>query len=199
MVLAAATRVIALLRPADKPLHPDGSVFVGHLDRRGSTIPSGVAWLDERGRDEVVVRLSRAIGLAVRLPDIHGLAVRVPVSGEHGDLLFASTGWGRVGRFVLTLGRGPGSRPLTTLLPYVTSSGALVLGARASGSESYELFWATYDGPWQSFATLEITHQVTADPEISFDPVVNQIPGLAQYPTVVRLRERAYRLARRTR
>jgi hypothetical protein len=184
-------------------LHPDGVTLAGHLDRRGSAAASGVPWLDEAGRHDVMVRLSRAVGLPPPLPDIHGLAMRVQLGDRpgdaSGDLLFASTGWGRVGRFVLTFGRGPGSRPLTTLLPYRTASGAVVLGARASGTDSYELFWAAYDGDWRSFAQLELTDRAAADVEISFDPVVNQIPGLAQYPTVVRLREPAYKRARQTR
>jgi hypothetical protein len=104
-----------------------------------------------------------------------------------------------VSRFVLAFGRGPHSRPATTLLPYRTVSGAVLLGARSTNPRSYEFSWARYDGPWQSFATLHIDDQLGADTGISFDPVINQIPGLAQYPAVVRLRERAYAHARRAR
>lgn len=198
-MLAAATRTLALLRPADKPLHPDGVVLVGRLDRQGSTTPTGVAWLDEPGHDEVVVRLSRAVGLPRSLPDIHGLAVRVPSAQGPGDLLLASTGWGRLGRFVLTFGRRPSSRPLTSLLPYRTDAGAVLIGARSVGNGTYELAWAPYDGDWVVFATLVVTEREAADQEVSFDAVLNQIPGLTQYPTVVRLREPAYGRARRSR
>ena len=197
--LAAATRTIALLRPSDKPLHPDGVVLVGHLDRHGSGVASGVTWMDEPGRDDVVVRLSRAVGLPKPLPDIHGLALRVPTADGPGDLLLASTGWGRLSRFALTFGRQPGSRPLTTLLPYRTDAGGVLLGARATGPGRYELFWAPYDGDWVAFATLVITEQKAADQGVSFDAVLNQIPGLSQYPTVVRLREPAYSRARGSR
>jgi hypothetical protein len=198
-VLAVATRTIALLRPAAKPLHPDGVVLVGRLERHGSTSPSGVAWLDEAGTDDVVVRLSRAVGLPEPLPDIHGLALRVPTGEGPGDLLLASTGWGRLGRFVLTFGQQPGSRPLSSLLPYSTPTGAVLLGARSVGPESYDLFWAPYDGEWVAFATLVITEQRAADQDVSFDAVLNQIPGLSQYPTIVRLREPAYGRARGSR
>jgi hypothetical protein len=198
-VLAVATRTIASLRPAEKPLHPDGVVRVGRIDRRGSAVPSGVAWIDDPGQDDVVVRLSRAVGLPKPLPDIHGLALRIPTAEGAGDLLLASTGWGRLGRFVLTFGRRPGSRPLTSLLPYRTASGPVLLGARAVGSGSYELFWAPYDGDWLVFATLTVTDQPAKTRELSFDPVLNQLPGLEQYPTVVRLREPAYGRARASR
>jgi hypothetical protein len=198
-VLAAATRTIAFLRPAEKPLHPEGVTLVGRLSRHGSDVTTGVAWLDDTGQDEVVVRLSRALGLPTVLPDIHGLALRVPVGEGHGDLLLASTGWGRLGRFVLAFGRRPETRPLTTLLPYRTAAGALVLGARAGGPGSYELSWAPYDGTWHRFATLEVSDRHAEDQDISFDPVLNQVTGLTQYPAVVRLREPSYLLARSSR
>ena len=201
--LAAATRVLALLRPAEKPLHPVGVTLVARLHRWGSDTATGVPWLDEPGRDDALVRLSRAVGLPAALPDIHGLALRVLRSEHRGDVLLASTGWGRVSRFVLTFGRRPESRPLTSLLPYRTPAGAVVLGARAigpeTGPEGFELSWAPYDGDWHPFATLELTGEPAADQEISFDPVLNQVDGLAQYPVVVRLREPSYRRARNSR
>ena len=97
--LAAATSGISALRPADKPLHPEGQTWAGRLTRAGSEEPTGVAWLDEPGEDEVLVRTSRAIGLPGPLPDIAGLAVRVRTdASRHGDLLLASTGWAPVAR-----------------------------------------------------------------------------------------------------
>jgi hypothetical protein len=202
-VLAAATRTIAALRPAPKPLHPSGEILRGRIHRQGSPTASGVPWLDDAGEDDVVVRLSRAIGLPEALPDIHGLALRVLSDGGPADLLLASTGWSRLGRFVLTFGREPESRPLTSLLPYRTARGPVVLGARALSASSYALSWSPAswsgaDGRWHEFGRLELSGEVS-DEHVSFDPVVNQLPGLAQYPFVVRLREPSYALARRSR
>jgi len=197
-LLALAARGLAALRPARKPLHPQGDLFSGRLLRRGSDERTGVAWLDEPGEDEVTVRLSRAIGLPRDLPDIHGLALRVHgVSG--GDLLFATTGRGRLSRFLLTASRHPRGRPLTTLLPYETDSGALVIGAVGVEAETYELSWARPAGEWHAFATLRLSTHHSGDPEISFDPVRHQLTGLRQYPAVERLREPAYLRARRSR
>ena len=198
-MLAAATRTVALLRPARKPLHPAGEILRGRVLRRGSDTTSGVPWLDEPGSDHVVVRLSRAIGLPQALPDIHGLALRLELPDGRADLLLASTGWGRLSRFVLTFGQEPESRPLTSLLPYRTASGPVLLGARASTPSSYELSWCSAGGSWRSFATLELTGETSSDEHVSFDPVLNQVPGLAQYPAVVRLREPSYLRARRSR
>jgi hypothetical protein len=195
-LLAGATRAVAALRPAAKPLHPRGETVTGRIHRYGSDPASGVPWLDEPGEDDAVVRLSRAIGLPAPLPDIHGLAIRVLTPEGGADLLLASTGWGRLTRFVLTASRDPSARPLTTLLPYRTARGPLLIGARVLGPESHTLAWAPPGGEWQEFGVLIRSNRQAGDQEISFDPVRRQLPGLEQYPAVVRLREPAYTRAR---
>jgi hypothetical protein len=196
-LLSAATSAVAALRPAPKPLHPRGEVVRGRLFRRGARPETGVAWLDAVGQDDVVVRRSRAIGLPSSVPDIHGLAIRVPLAeGGQGDILFATTGWGRFTRFLLTASRSPEGRPMTTLLPYETPSGALLLGAHAIGEETFELAVAPYDGEWTVFADLRLSSLPGEDQAISFDPVANRLPGLDQYEVVQRLREPAYQTAR---
>lgn len=203
--LGAAARTIALVRPAAKPLHPRGEVLTGRLRRAGTLSPTGVPWLDAASEDpegeEVLVRRSRAVGLPAPVPDIHGLAIRVPLPGggtPYGDLLLASTGLGLMSRFVLVPTRDPASRPLTTLLPYRSPVGPLVLGARPAGRDAFELSYAVGSRPFEVFAELELS-PTRADPLVSFDPVENGIPGLEQYGWVTRLREPAYALARRSR
>lgn len=196
-LLATATRTTSALRPAAKPLHPRGRVRQACLYRKGVEPMLGVEFLDAAGIDEVVIRESRAIGLPPALPDIHGLAIRVPnTDGSHGDLLFASTGRGRFSRFVLSASRSTYGRPMTTLLPYRTAAGPVVLGARAAGHETVELSCAVGDGPWHHFADLRLSGQDAGDADISFDPVQNRLPGLDQYGWVERLREPSYDEAR---
>lgn len=197
LLLAATASVMALVRRPAKPLHPRGDVCRGTLHRDGGG-DSGVPFLDTAGRDEVVVRRSRAAGLPRWLPDVHGLAIRVPVGDGHGDLLLATTGLGRVGRFVLTFARAPDSRPLTTLLPYRSPTGPLLLAAEALGPYRYRLSWAHGTGPWLVFGHL-VVEAGHGDGEITFDPVVNHLPGLAPYGWAALLREPAYRAARRGR
>lgn len=198
-VLAGAVRVVDAVRPAAKPLHPRGELVTGHLRRTGGQ-QTGAAWLDTAGSDEVLVRRSRAVGLPGPVPDIHGLAVRVPLEGgAHGDLLLATTGRGRISRFVLTAGRTPGSRPLTTLLPYRTPSGPRLIGAVAVDEHRYELAHASPGGRWHPFGDLVLSTTRGPDPLVSFDPVLNPLPGLDTYEWVRRLREPAYATARRTR
>jgi hypothetical protein len=200
-LLAGATGALASVRRASKPLHPEGEVLVGRIHRAGrsdETPRTGVAWLDEPGDDDVAVRRSRAIGLPQWLPDIHGLAVRVRTAAGEGDLLFATTGRGPVTRYVLTASR-QGQRPMTTLLPYETAIGPVLLGARLIGDECYELSWARASGSWHGFGVLRLSTGPGDDARISFDPIRRQLPGLRQYPAVVRLREPAYLRARRSR
>lgn len=196
-LLRAATAVAAA-RPARKPLHPRGDVFRGRLVREGLRHRTGVGWLDDPGEDEVLVRLSRAVGLPPALPDIHGLALRVPAPGGYGDVLLASTGAGRVTRFVLTVARRPGGRPMSSLLPYLTPSGAVLLGASEVGPGAWRLAVATPLGPWRPFASLVLAGDGEDDP-VSFDPVRHQVPGLEVPGWVSRLRAPSYRTARRSR
>jgi len=201
--LGVVFRTVGAVRPARKPLHPAGRVVSGRLRRDGSGPVTGVPFLDAPGDDHVLVRESRSVGLPGPLPDIQGLAVRVTnPDGSPGDLLLASTGWGRLARFVLTPSTTTYGRPMTTLFPYRSPQGALLLGARSDQPGTVELSYALGSGPWHRFAELTLsdhTEQDAGDPTVSYDPVLNQVPGLEQYPAVIRLREPAYRSARRSR
>ncbi len=171
----------------------------GRLDRRGTDEPSGVAWLDDVGSTDVLVRLSQAVGLPNWLPDIQGLALRIDPAGSPGDLLFATTGHGRLTRFLLTPSRHFG-RPMTTLLPYRTSAGPVLLGAERIDDTVFELSWATATGPWRLFADLSLLPDGDEDDSgLSFDPMLNLVPGLEPYEWVRRLREPSYLGARKSR
>ena len=197
-VLRTATGLVTA-RPASKPLHPCGAVVRGTLRRSGSDPAAGAAWLDEPGEDRVLVRRSRAVGLPSPVPDIHGLAIRVPVEGGwHGDLLLASTGLGKLTRFTLTAGRYPHARPMTTLLPYRTPAGPLLVAAVLRDERTVDLAWAVGAGGWHGFGELTLDEEPVdaADEPVSFDPVLNRLPGLEPYDWVRRLREPSYASAR---
>ena len=196
-LLAAGTRALGAARDSVKPLHPDGELRVATVTRMGGPVPSGVPWLDEPGTDEALVRVSRAVGVPAALPDIHGLAIRVAADHEPADLLLASTGSGPLTRFVLLASRSATRLPLTSLLPYRTDRGPIVLAARADSERSFELSWARPLGSWVPFGRLELGTPVVADEPVSFDPVLHVLPGLGHYGWVRRLREPSYRTARR--
>ncbi|GAB3075314.1 hypothetical protein [Nocardioides zeae] len=209
--LAAATRTIAALRPSAQPLHPAGTVVDGTLvttsaedDGRPTT---GVDLLDRRAELLVTARLSRAVGLPAPVPDIWGLALRLTAEGETGDVLMATTGWRGPLRFLLAPRREGGERPLTTLLPYRTPAGPILLGAWPTEGErgsAWTLSWARGLGTWHAFGRLELDRHVAddldgPDEQLELDPVLHQVPGLEQYPVLARLRLPSYRAARASR
>lgn len=199
---AGAFAVAGRVRPSPKPLHPRGAVQGATLTRFGLEQSVGVAWLDEPGSDTAVVRLSRSAGLPAPLPDVLGLALRVPTDAGHADLLFSTSGTGRLGRFVLAPARCPQLATYSTLVPYRTPRGPAVLIAVGSGDESariFELRVALGRGPWQTFGRLELDAAAREDADIAFDAVTNTVPGLGPYEWVRQLRAGAYRAARRSR
>ncbi|WGY00680.1 hypothetical protein QI633_19310 [Nocardioides sp. QY071] len=198
--LSTLTRGVAALRPPpEKPLHPEGKMYAGRLVRAGSDSPIGVPWIDQAGEDEVTVRVSRAVGLPGRVPDVQGLALRLREGPTgSGDLLLASTGWNPVTRHLL-LPAWSAHTPLTSLLPYRSPAGPLVIGAQPVDVRGYHLSWATVGREWHRFADLTLETALPPEDEVSFDPVVNPLPGLQQYSWVEQLREHSYATARRLR
>ncbi len=156
-----------------------------------------------RTRRGVDVRLSRAVGLPAAWPDVHGLAVRWYHQGRRQEILLSSCAPGRLGRFVLTARReSPGA--FTTLMPFATDAGAVVVGARlgrprSDGGLDVELLRSRGAGPWRPWGRLELYPTAATDaPEASrFDPVLHSPDGLRAYRWAAALRVPAYRAARR--
>jgi hypothetical protein len=185
-------------------LHPRGEVLPGLIGRHGAATRTGVPWLDEAGTDHVSVRFSRSLGLPPTSPDILGLALRIPADGgQFGDVLLATTGTGTLGRYVLLPARRHGRRAYTSLFPYRTGAGPLLLAAIPTdgSSRQFELSYSRLTGPWLSFGTLEVlqkTHRA-GDLDLSFDPVLNIVPGLETYNWTGQLRRFSYAASRRAR
>jgi hypothetical protein len=206
-VLGGAFGAVALMRRG-KPLHPKGVVLDAVLRRTGAGGRWESAWLDEPGADRGLTRLSRAVGLPAGVPDVLGLALTFGApGGPRHDLLLASTGLGRVGRFVLVPRRDPAGARYTSLFPYRSARGPVVLAAvpvplrrtGPAGSLVFRLLAARPRGRWREFGRLELTVRTGDEPDlpVRFDPILNPLPGLGWYPALARLREPAYAAARR--
>lgn len=201
-VLQGVFGLVGVLRPAAKPLHPSGRLRASVIERHGleGTAATGVEWIDRPGTTEALVRMSRATGLPESLPDIRGMAIRIPAAPDGpADLLLASTGLGRFSRFILVPSFAASGCAYSTLLPYRTDNGPILIAAcpDPADPDRFELACAAPRGPWRAFADLQLGRDIgTGDESLSFDPILHQLPRLDCYPWAAQLREGAYRAAR---
>lgn len=189
-------------------MHPRGTVLAARLTRLAGG-DSGAGYLDGSGQDaehdehDVLVRFSRSLGWGAPLPDVNGLAVRVPRPGDaehpYADVLMSTTGRGRWSRYSLvpTLHeRGPF---LGTLLPHRSPTGPVHLGAQAVGATTWELSWARPRETWRPYARLELDDVPGIDLALTFDAVRIGPPGLEVYGWHRAVRGPSYAAARRSR
>ncbi|MFT2753695.1 hypothetical protein [Clavibacter sp. Sh2088] len=219
-VLAGLVAAVRLVRQP-RPLHPHGVALTGTLTPVAGRAASGLAWLD--GLDAPLAmdaRFSRGGGLPPALPDVLGLALRIPgESGTTVDVLLASTGLSPVGRFLLGPRRAFSGARLTTLMPYRGTAGPVLVGvlvdvdpplpagaadlgrALATRAARMRLVHATPGGRWHVAARIELTHDAAGplDTATRADPVLAAPPGDTTYPWTRRLRAPGYRAARRGR
>ena len=202
VVLAAGLGLVAWAS-GRKPLHAVGRTWDAELRIDAPAAHLGVPLLVDRGVHPCTVRVSRAMSTRPGCWDVGGLAVRLPAAGTSGgaaDLLLATTGTGRVSRYVLRPVRWAASRSLTTLLPTRAGEHSLALLARPRGDEvvprEYELAASLDGGPWRAVGLLQLRLE-QADAAMRFDPIVNELAGTSPPAWVVAVREPAYRWARR--
>ena len=207
---------VARLR-SGKPMHPHGAVFSAVLERHGAgegRAAWGVPWLDEEATQRAVVRLSRGAGLPAPLPDLLGLAVRVPSqTGAPIDLLLSTTGRGAVTRLLPALRRDTAAFH-SSIMGYRSDAGTLRIAALpedddvpsepaplaaavARGGLSFTLAVARGRGPWVPFGRLTLGEAAgPLDPAIRFDAVLDPPPGLVPDGPLARMRAPAYAKAR---
>lgn len=102
--------------------HPHGVTFAGTLTLHDDNP------LPFEGAEPALVRFSRAAGLPPGLPDLYGLALKLPEAGQ--DLLLVTSGESAVTRHLLVPTKGFFRRPYSTVLPYELYGETIVLGAR---------------------------------------------------------------------
>jgi hypothetical protein len=196
-----------------KPMHPRGAVFEGVLERRGAMSPSGVAWFDAVATDAVLVRMSRGAGLPAPLPDLLGLAVRLPGGPEPVDLLLTTTGRGRLTRLV-PLPRRDAGAVYSSIMAYRSDAGPVRIAALPEQDDvpsdprplaavvdgpglTFTLAVARGLGAWRPFARLTLVATAEPlDPDVRFDAVLHPPPGLVADGPMARFRAPAYARAR---
>ncbi|MGY1830506.1 phosphodiesterase [Geodermatophilus sp. SYSU D01180] len=210
--LAAVPLGALARRRRGKPMHPRGAVVAAVLERTGVPGAWGVPWLEGPAREAAVVRLSRGAGLPAPLPDVLGLAVRLPDAGRPVDLLLSSTGSGRWTRF-LPVPRADAATTYSSIMGYRSAAGTLRLAAVPDGPEdlpsdpapaaaaapgtAFRLLVARGAGEWVPFARLTLGDPAgDLDPDLRFDAVRNPPPGLLADGPIARFRAPAYAAAR---
>jgi hypothetical protein len=161
---------------------------------------------------EVVVRLSRSLGLPEWVPEPYGLAIRFPDaygSGAHQDFLLVTSAAPPGGRHTLLPARGFCDLSYSTLLPYRLRGETVLIGARglapwpgpklgdlrerAIGNLEFELRIAGLTGEWKPVARLTLGERLPPEQteHLHFDPT-NSGGGLELVGLINRLRGPAY-------
>src|SRR5687768_7658726 len=115
--------------------HPFGESF----DARLTFERSADRWLPDvlaRPRQhDAIVRFSRAVGLPDGLPDLLGMAIKLPDlygTGWDQDWLMVTSGTDPVSRHLLLPARNLLGRPYSTILPYRRPGGSVTFAAKAT-------------------------------------------------------------------
>lgn len=177
-LLSSVTRSVGL--GGAEPWLRAGETLGARLFRHGTTPAVGVAWLDEPGVDEALVRLTCSGGRTGGSPTVTALALRLPrPDGSVGDLVLrapARTGRGPWGAAAAR--RTGHDTLLTTGAAYLSGSGLLTLAVRRCGIETFELSCLAGEGEWQHVGDLRVCARRTGlDPFVS-DPAAHPVPGL---------------------
>ncbi|MCP2623947.1 phosphodiesterase [Mycolicibacterium smegmatis] len=190
--------------------HPSGVLARGTLDR---TAPIGEGLPVRTG--DVVGRVSKGIGSPGSVPDIAGLAWRMPPETPDmlWDVLLASTLIGN--RFALWPATAWTDVTFASLMPYRFDGGLWWLRARLttpidgsglsvdavadqiqSGSVDFDIDQAAVGSGFRPLARLSL-HTVIEDEDVSFDPVLNTTAGVSLVPDwLAGVRRVAYRRSR---
>ena len=216
-VTAAGFGVASRLR-GTKAFHPEGVVHEAVVELTGSSdVPPGVDLLAKPARHDALIRFSRGVGLPSPLPDVMGMAIRLPDvhgPGRHQDLLMVTSGDGVLLHHLLLPAPGFMSLPYSSLLPYRDAEGGLFLvgaalrqrhrpapgadeydvlaRAAASGRPAFDLAVATLAGRLRPIGTVTLGRR--REPEANamrFNPF-NTGGGLQPTGFLQRLRDAAY-------
>jgi hypothetical protein len=194
--------------------HPVGVLAEGTLERlaaQGEGLPMASG--------EVLGRVSKGVGLPGAIPDIAGLAWRMPSqSSPHApwDVLLASSLGGGVGRVTLSPVTSWTNATLSSLMPFGFDGGVWWVRARLvtpidtaglrldtirsrirSTGLDFDIEQAAGTGPFLPLARLTLRHVVPDRNAVAFDPVLNTAPDVRLLPRwLTGFRRAAYRRSR---
>ncbi len=205
---AAAFAALSALR-GKRFFHPDGVSFEGTVTFHDDTP------LPFSGSHGAFTRLSRGMGLPDLVPDVLGLAIKVPDLGQ--DLLLVTSGEDTVTRHLLIPATGFFHRPYSSILPYELDGDLILFGARAdeslaslgdqqmndlsrhvaSGKVRFDLTWGKA-GTNEVTAFGSLVLERPYDDELVFNPFNSQT-GVCPAGALNRLRRETYRKSQEAR
>ena len=124
---------ISRLRGA-KSAHPRGAVYEAVLRVDGGAhVPPDATLLGTPAEHRAVVRFSRSLGLPPRLPDLFGIAVRLPDvhgRGRHQDLLMVTSVDAPLLHHIFVPVVDPQQAPYSCSLPYLAGDERFLVGVQ---------------------------------------------------------------------
>lgn len=193
--------------------HPSGVLVAGGLER---IAPAGEGLPVLSG--PVTGRISKGVGLSGAVPDIAGLAWKMPPhrpGDPPWDVLLASTGGG-LSRILLRPATSWTGATFSSLMPLGFGGGVWWIRARlttqlgvgglsldtisdqlARGTLDFEIEQAAGAGTFGPLARLSLREVLPPDLDIAFDPTVNSAPDVHLLPRwLTGFRRAAYRRSR---
>lgn len=192
-MLTTVFRLLAQVRHG-RAVHPRGVQTTGELSGAEAPFPAHAT---------VTVRLSKGAGTGRGLPDVLGIAMRVPAEEGDWDLLLSTTGTGRLTRLVPKFVRHWRHARLGTLAPYRYRGELVWFMAVPDGGEPptrFRIHASGTDAEWRRVADLTLRPRDRTAAPVAFDPVLNRPAGMELAPRwFAALREQAYEGSRRGR
>ena len=117
-----------------KAAHPVGAVYEAVLRVDGGAhVPSAATLLAAPGEHRAIVRFSRSLGLPRRLPDLFGVAIRLPEvhgRGRHQDLLMVTSVDAPLLHHIFIPVVDPQQAPYSCSLPYRAGDERFLVGVQ---------------------------------------------------------------------
>jgi hypothetical protein len=201
-VAAATARLFQALSAArgKRAFHPEGVVHEAVFAPWARSSPSGVELLDG-GERPLLVRLSRALGLPDRVPDILGFAMRFTDAygpGRHQDILCVTSWDAPPLHHALVPATGLTTRPYSSLLPFEVAGDVRLFGVLPRSAETFDLALSPLTGRFEGVGTIRLG--ATLPPErgerLRFNPW-NTGGGIRPTGPLMGLRDPAYRGSQR--
>jgi len=169
--VSAASRVVdEVVRLAsavrgERIIHAKGQARAGRLTLLPAARELDVPLVTGARERPVLVRFSRGAGLPDLLPDVLGLAIRIPDADGTGgvqDLMLSTGAAGPVSRRLLVPRRDYLHATYTSLISYEVGGRDLIVAALPAGG-GFTLATAAGTQPWTPWAQLDVGERLSAD------------------------------------